>query len=186
MSSATSSLHFPDNRYRGPHPGILCNCIYTSCLAFSLISFKILSHGADYPRPFGSSASAQDDLPWKFPDAIRSQCIFQFACAIPLGLFAAAATSKLVSLGVRVAGIRIAFFGGITASIMFMLSGLSSWILSQPGIANDLNIMRAFQILGFACGGIAFTAALALLMAGISLPCLLGNYSPKWLAWLGV
>jgi hypothetical protein len=25
-----------------------------------------------------------------------------------------------------------------------------------------------------------------LLMAGISVPCLLGNYSPKWVAWLGL
>jgi hypothetical protein len=151
----------------------------------SLISFRILTHGAEYPRPFGSIASTQNTL-LKFPDAIRINAFFQFTCAIPLGLFAAAITSKLASLEVRVAGINIAFFGGITASLLFMLSGLSSWILSQPGIANNLNIMHAIQIFGFGCGGIAFTAALGLMLAGISLPCLLGNYSPKWLAWLGL
>ena len=184
MSTITSSLHLPDNKYRGPHPGILA-IVYMLLFIVSLISFKILTQGAEYPRPFGSTALAQDVF-LKFPDAIRINAFFQFASAIPLGLFAAASTSRLASLGVRVAGINIAFFGGIAASVLFMLSGLCSWILSQPGIADDLNLMHAIQIMGFGCGGVAFTAALGLLMAGISLPCLLGNYSPKWLAWLGM
>ncbi|HEV3252727.1 MAG TPA: hypothetical protein VGZ71_17335, partial [Puia sp.] len=120
------------------------------------------------------------------PYAIRMNSFFQFVSAIPLGLFAAAATSRLSFLGVRVTGVNIAFFGGITASILFMFSGLCSWVLSQPGISHDLNLMHAIQILGFGCGGVAFTAALGLLMAGVSIPCLLGDYSPKWVAWLGL
>jgi hypothetical protein len=122
----------------------------------------------------------------QFPYAIRINAFFQLACAIPLGLFAAAVTSRLRFLGVNVTGVSIAFFGGIAASLLFMLSGLCSWVLSQPGMAGDLNVMHAVQLLGFGCGGVGNIAALGLLMAGISVPCLFGRYTPKWLAWLGI
>jgi hypothetical protein len=185
MSVTTSNVpHFPYKRHRGPHPGILA-IVYILLFAASLISFGILSHGAEFPRPFGLAASAQDTF-LKYPDAVRINALFQFACAIPLGLFAAATTSRLSFLGVNVTGVSIAFFGGIAATILFMLSGLCGWVLSQPGIANDLSLMRGIQILGFGCGGVGFTVALGLLMAGISVPCLFGNYSPRWVAWLGL
>jgi hypothetical protein len=173
-----------NNGHRGPHPGILA-IIYLSLFAASLISFGILSHGAQFPRPFGSLEPAQQIF-LNFPDAIRVNAFFQFACAIPLGLFTAAVTSRLTFLGVNATGISIAFFGGMAASVFFMLSGLCGWVLAQPGIANDLHLMNAIQILAFGSGGIGFTVTLGLLMAGVSVPCLLGHYTPKWLAWLGL
>lgn len=184
MSSSTiSASRFTYSKHHGPHPGVLA-IVYTILFAAGLISFGILSHGAEFPRPFGSSA-AQDTF-LKFPEAIRINAFFQFACAIPLGLFTAACTSKLSFLGVKATGVSIALFGGMAAALFFMLSGLCGWVLSQPGIAGDLSVMRAIQLLGFGSGGIAFTAALGLFMAGISVPCLFGGYAPKWVAWLGL
>ncbi|HZY35421.1 MAG TPA: hypothetical protein VFE53_02165 [Mucilaginibacter sp.] len=182
--SISNTPQFPYDRHRGPHPGILA-IIYTLLFALGLVLFGILSHGAQFPRPFGPLQTAQQTF-LQFPDAIRISALFQFGAAIPLGLFTAAVTSRLSFLGVNVTGVSIALFGGIAASVLFMLSGLSGWVLSQPGVANDVNVMHAIQLFGFGCGGVAFTVALGLLMAGISVPCLFGRYTPKWLAWFGL
>jgi len=182
--SISNSPRFPFDRHRGPHPGILA-IIYTLLFVVSLVLFGILSNGAQFPRPFGPLQTAQQTY-LQFPDAIRINALFEFGAAIPLGLFTAAVTSRLSFLGVNVTGVSIALFGGIAASVLFMLSGLSGWILSQPGVANDVNIMHAIQLLGFGCGGVGFTVAFGLLMAGISVPCLFGGYTPKWIAWFGL
>ncbi len=180
----SNTTGFPNDRHRGPHPGMLA-IVYTMLFIASLVSFGILSHWASFPRPFGRPEEAQAVF-LQFPDAIRVNALFQFACAIPLGLFAAAMTSRLRFLGVNVTGVNIAFFGGIASSVLFMFSGICGWVLSQPGIANGLPLMSAIQLLQLGSGGVAFTVTLGLLMAGISVPCLFGKYAPKWLAWLGL
>lgn len=186
MSLATSNTpRFPYDVHRGPHPGVVA-IIYTLLFAVALASFSILSHGAEFPRPFGRPLASVQYIFLHFPDAVRVNALLQFGAAIPLGIFTAAVTSRLSFLGVNVTGVSIALFGGIAASVFFAVSGICGWVLSQPGIANDLNVMHAMQLLGFGCGGFAFTASLGLLMAGISVPCLFGNYTPKWVAWLGL
>jgi hypothetical protein len=174
----------PYNRHRGPHPGIIA-FIYVSLFIASLVAFGVLSHGAVFPRPLGSLEKAQE-VYLQFPDAIRLNALLQFGSAIPLGLFTAAVTSRLKFLGVNVTGVSIALFGGITASLFVSISSICGWILSQPGIADKLNLMHALQLLGFATGGVAHIVALGLLMAGISVPCLFGKYTPKWIAWMGL
>jgi hypothetical protein len=174
----------PYNRHRGPHPGIIA-FIYVILFIASLVAFGVLSHGAVFPRPLGSLEKAQE-VYLQFPDAIRLNALLQFGSAIPLGLFTAAVTSRLKFLGVNVTGVSIALFGGVTASLFVSISSICGWILSQPGIADDLNLMHALQLLGFATGGVAHIVALGLLMAGISVPCLFGKYTPKWIAWMGL
>src|SRR5665213_2881106 len=49
--------------------------------------------------------------------SIQLGSFFELASALPLGIFFAAAVSRLQFLGVRVAGVQIAFFGGIGATI---------------------------------------------------------------------
>jgi hypothetical protein len=183
-SISATAVRIPAGRHRGPHPGIL-GIVYSTLFLASLVWFGILSRGSAFPRPFGIPEEAQE-VYQGFPFAVRVNSFFQLASAIPLGLFSAAVTSRLRFLGVTVTGISIAVFGGITASIMLMLSGLSGWVLSQPGISDDLHLMRAVQLFGFGTGGFAFTAGLGLLMAGISVPCLFGRYAPRGLAWLGL
>jgi hypothetical protein len=180
----SSNAPFPYDRHRGPHPGIIA-LIYVILFIASLASFAILTHGSGFPMPFGPLAKAQH-IYQQFPDAIRVNALLQFGAAIPLGLFTASATSRLNFLGVNATGISIALFGGITASLLITVSSLCSWILSQPGIVNDLSVMHAVQLFGFASGGVAHVVALGLLMAGISVPGLLGKLIPKWVAWLGL
>ena len=175
---------FPYDRHRGPHPGIIA-VVYVILFVASLASFGILSHGSGYPMPLGPLENAQH-IYQQFPDAIRLSALLQFGAAIPLGLFTAAVTSRLSFLGVNVTGVSIALFGGIAASLFITTSALCSWILSQPGIANDLGVMHAVQLFGFTSGGVAHVVALGLLISGISVPCLLGSYAPKWVAWLGL
>jgi hypothetical protein len=181
-----STGHPPtDKRHHGPHPGILA-VIYVLLLIASLVSYGILSHGAPFPRPFGLLTDAQQ-IYLQFPMAIRVNALLQMGSAIPLGLFTAALTSRLWFLGVNVTGVNIALFGGIAASVLLTLSGISTWVLSQPGIiGSDMTAMHALQLFSFGSGGIAFVVAQGLLMAGISVPCLFGGYAPRWLGWMGM
>lgn len=184
MYAATHSPRFPYDRHRGPHPGIIA-IIYVSLFIISLIIFGVLSHGSGFPMPFGPPEKAQQILQ-RFPDAIRFNALLQFGAALPLGLFTAAVTSRLSFLGVNVTGVSIALFGGIAASLFITISSLCSWVLSQPGVASDIKVMHAVQLLGFASGGVAHVVALGLLLLGIAVPCLLGGYTPRWVARLGL
>ena len=171
-------------KHHGPHPGILAT-VYTVLFILGLVLYSVLAHGAPYPRPLGVLADAQRIF-LDFPDAVRFNALFQFGAAIPLGLFTAAVTSRLKFLGVTATGVSIALFGGMASSILLMLSGICTWVLSQPGIAGDVTVMHALQLLGFACGGFATIVAFGLLMAGVAVPCLFGGYTPRWLGWMGV
>lgn len=184
MYAATNTPRFPYDRHRGPNPGLIA-IVYVVLFILSLASFAILSHGSGFPMPFGPLDQAQH-IYQQYPDAIRINALLQFGAAIPLGLFTAAVTSRLSFLGVNVTGVSIALFGGIAASIFITISSLNSWILSQPGMVSNLQVMHAIQLLGFATGGVAHVVALGLLMSGIAVPCLFGGYSPKWVAWLGL
>lgn len=84
------------------------------------------------------------------------------------------------------AGVYIALFGGIAAAGVRGVSGLSTWVLSQPGVATDAGAMRVGQLMTFASGGFAHVAALGLFMAGISVPCLISRLIPKWICWFGL
>lgn len=175
----------PDKRHHGPQPGILA-IIYVLLLIGSLVLYGILSQGAPFPRPFGLLTEARQ-IYLQSPMAIRVNALLKMGSAIPLGLFTAALTSRLSFLGAKVTGVNIAFFGGIAASLLLSLSGICTWILSQPGIiGNDMTTMHALQLLSFGSGGIAFVVAQGLLLAGISVVSLFGGYAPRWLCWMGI
>jgi hypothetical protein len=87
---------------------------------------------------------------------------------------------------VNVAGVYIALFGGFASSILLAISALSSWALSQPGVANEIGAMRTLQLIGFATGGVGHVAMLGLLLAGVSVPALFLRLTPRWIAWLGL
>lgn len=174
----------PYSVHRGPHPGIIA-IVHVVLFMAGLILLGALTKGAGFPTPYADSQKAQAAL-LQYAGVIKLNAFLQFSAAIPLGIFTAAVTSRLHFLGVNVTGITIALFGGIAASIFMTLSCLCAWILAQPGVANDINVMRAIQFLSFVTGGNAHVAVLGLLMAGISVPCLFGKYTPAWVAWLGL
>lgn len=181
---SVSSIHAPFRQHRGPHPGILA-VVHVTLFLGSLVLLGILTKGMGFPNPFVPLAQAQQRL-FDFADATRYNALMQFGAAVPLGLFTAAVTSRLTFLGVNVTGVSIALFGGLAASVFMTLSALCSWVLTQPGVAADVSTMHAIQLLGFATGGVAHVVAFGLLMAGVAVPCLLGGYAPKWVAWLGL
>lgn len=171
-------------RYLGPHPGILA-IVYIVLFMASIILFSVFAHGATFPSPFSDLGKFQQ-LVKDFPAALKANALLQVASAMPLGIFTAAIVSKTRSLGVMAAGPNLALFGGITASLFVSLSGVSSWIIAQPGVIENVEIVRVLRLLGFATGGITHAMALGLLMAGIAVPCLLRKYTPAWMAWLGI
>lgn len=135
--------------------------------------------------PDGPLEAARDYF-LQFRDALRISSFIQFGTAIPLGIFTAAITSRLRFLGVTASGVNIALFGGISAAVFMALSGLLGWVLSQPGIANDLSTMHAVRMLQFGSGGVAHIVMLGLLLAGVSVPSLFGRFLPRWLCWMGL
>lgn len=164
----------PDSVHRGPNPGIIA-IIHVALFITSLVFLGISTNGKAFNGAYNSVSDVQ-----------RINAFLQFGSAITLGIFTAAVTSRLHFLGVKVTGVSIALFGGIAASVFMMISSLCAWILVQPDISGDANIVHLVKHFGFTSGGVAHIVALGLLMAGISVPCLFGKYTPKWIAVLGI
>jgi hypothetical protein len=92
----------------------------------------------------------------------------------------------IVSEFISVDGVTIAQFGGFVASIMLAFSGLTTWAMAQPGVADDLSTLRALQLLSFATGGVGHVVGLGLLLAGVSVPAAFARLLPRWIVWLGL
>ena len=109
-----------------------------------------------------------------------------FYINIPLGILAASAFARLNQLGVRVPGPSIGLFGGVTASILLMVSALASYALSRPEITADASVALALSFLAFATGGVGYATGIGLLIAGIAVPSLILRLLPRWLSWTGL
>ena len=120
------------------------------------------------------------------PEALQLIALLQVGASIPLGLFTVVFVSRLLFLRINVAGIYIALFGGLGASLLMLLSGLATWIASDPDVASDLGALRVVTLLAFATGGFGYTAALGWLLVGIALPSLVFNLMPRWAGWSGL
>jgi hypothetical protein len=157
--------------------------VFTALFAASLCAL-VLS-GAPVPTP-NLSVYAMQGYFAGHAEAVRIAGFFQFGAAIPLVLYTATVTSKLRFLGIKAAGVSIALFGGIGASIFSAISGLIAWLLSQPGVALDASVVHALYLLAFATGGPALVAMLGLLLAGVSVPSAFAGLMPRWLVVLGL
>jgi hypothetical protein len=158
--------------------------VFTALFLIGLVLATALA-GRTYPSPFG----ADDVILRYFGDqhtAVRVSGFFQFAAAVPLGIYAATASARLHNLGVRAPGATIALVGGVVAASMQAMSGLVTWVLAQPAVAGDDTLVRALNYLGFALGGPATVVFLGLLLAGVAVPALLVGLLPRWLALAGL
>jgi hypothetical protein len=171
-------------RTGGPHLGALA-IVSAVLLALSLILGAVLAGGAGYVSPFAGkdavAAFAQSD--WA---SIRISAMLTFGSAVPLGILAASAFARLNQLGVRVPGPAIGFYGGVTASILLMVSSLASYALSRPEITADASVALALSFLAFATGGVGYATGIGLLIAGIAVPSLILRLLPRWLSWTGL
>lgn len=173
-----------DGGHRGPNPAALA-IVHTALFAAGIIATAILTGGGHFPSPFEAPESARAFFQ-THADAIRINALLAFGSAIPLGLFTATVVHRLHYLGMNVAGIFIALFGGVGASLFLLLSGLAQWIIAQPGMADDLSTVRALQWLTFGSGGPAYVVLIGLLLAGVSVPSMVGRLLPSWIPWLGL
>jgi hypothetical protein len=174
----------PGATHRGPPLGPLA----VACVGLFVGSFVVmalLTGGAAYPTPYDPPEAARAFF-GPYADALQIVAFLQFGSAIPLGLFTATIVSRLRFLGLNVAGVSIALFGGFAAALMLAISALVSWTLAQPGIADDPGGLRILQLLTFAFGGPGHVVPLGLLLAGVSVPAAFARLLPRWLVWFGL
>jgi hypothetical protein len=70
--------------------------------------------------------------------------------------------------------------------MMLLISSLSSWNLTRPGMGESDGAIRAFQAFAFDGGGPGFAVPFGLFIAGVSISAGLYRLIPRWLMWFGV
>ena len=171
--------------HAGPNPGLVA-VIFTVLFLAGLVPVTLLVGNTHFPSP--------DQSPDEIAAYFRANsskvwicAFFQFCAAIPLGIYTATMTSRLRFLGVGVAGVDIALFGGLAASFLTFVSALAQWTLARPGIAADGGpLVQALYYFIFATGGPGYSVPLGLLCAGVSVPALFMRLLPRWVAGLGL
>jgi len=167
-------------RHRGPSLVALA-VVYAAFVLASVIAPAVIAGGHHFPSPFDPEASR-----W-FAEHSKAALASSFLCfgaAVPLGIFAATASSRVQFLGMKVAGIHIALFGGIASSIALATSAFAQWVLAQPGISDAT--AHALHLFSFAAGGPGFVVPFGLLLAGIATVAGLQAFIPRWLMTLGL
>ena len=178
--SYSSQLLQPSKpRHQGP-PLLLPALVYAALLAAGAAK---LTQAFAVPH---NSAPAAIAFLAEHSSTIRWGSFFEFASAIPLGIFAATTYSRLGYLGVRAAGKVIALCGGVAAMMMLLISALSSWNLTRPGMGESDGAIRAFQAFAFDGGGPGFAVPFGLFIAGVSLSAGLYRLIPRWVMWFGI
>jgi len=117
---------------------------------------------------------------------LRWSAFLQLGAAVPLGIFAATAASRLHFLGVRAAGATIALFGGAGAALLLAVAAAAQWTAAWPEVAASAPTVRALELLGFAIGGPAHVALLGLLVAGLAVTAGVHRLVPAWLMPAGL
>jgi hypothetical protein len=175
---------YPTVRHRGP-PLLLLALVHLALFAGGILAVTAFAGGERYPSPFEDEGMARAFFAAN-DGAMRANGFFHFASAIPLGLFTATIVSRLRFLGVRAAGELIALFGGLSAALALMLSGICGWVLSDGAVVQSVAAARALQLLAFAFGGPVFVALFGLLVAGVSVTCGFRRLLPRWLLAFGL
>jgi hypothetical protein len=170
--------------FRGPSL-ILLATVHILLFATGLVAAAALRYGASYITPFASAEAMRSFLA-QSPTAVRVSNFFLFGSAVPFGIFAVTAVSRLHFLGVRAAGTNIALLGGLTATSALFLSGMVGWILSLPEVFASAPLVKAIDFLSFLCGGVLYAVGFGLLAAGVSITSYFVRLLPRWLAAFGV
>jgi hypothetical protein len=167
----------------GPPAGVVATVALV--LSIAAVVVPLLVFGVGFPTP----TTPVDEVTGYFaghPWAGMLAGLFTFAASVPLGICAATLYARLQRLGVRVPGPSIAFFGGLTASILLAVAGLVTWALGRAGGGVAGPVLHLFTDAVFALGGVGFVGGIGLLVAGVAVPTLLVGLAPRWLAWVGL
>ncbi|MGA2534839.1 MAG: hypothetical protein ABSF53_02400 [Terracidiphilus sp.] len=176
------SEHIP--RFRGPSL-ILLAIVHILVFEAGFIAAMVLRHGGPFVTPFAPADQLHQFLA-QSPTAVRLSNFFLFGSAVPLGIFAVTAVSRLRFLGVRAAGTNIALLGGLIATIALLLSGAVGWMLSVPEVLDSAQVMKAISFLNFLLGGVVFSVGFGLLAAGISVTGFFTRLLPRWMVAVGM
>jgi hypothetical protein len=168
-------------RHRGPSL-VAVAAVHATFVVAGIALPIAMAGGQHFPSPFDPEGTR-----WfaEHPAAAIAASFFLFAAAVPLGIFSATASSRVQFLGMKVAGIHIALFGGIAASVALTTSAFAVWALAQPGVAES-GAAHAFHAFAFAAGGPGFVVPFGLLVAGISVVAGLQDFIPRWLMTAGL
>jgi hypothetical protein len=171
-------------RHPSPNLGMLA-VVYTTLFCAGLYPVMGIGGGAHFPRPWesGQAIAAYFQLHSK---AALLGAFLHFGSAVPLGIFTATIVSRLRFLGVRAAGATIALYGGFAASFAVASGSIVLWVMTRPGVADNVSLTQALYALDFGLDGMGYAVPLALLMAGVSVTGLLYRLAPKWIAILGL
>jgi hypothetical protein len=170
--------------HRGPSLVIVA-VVYVVLFVASIVAPTIMAGGQHFPSPFGPADQAARYFV-EHAGAVELAAFLQLGSAIPLGIFAASASSRVQFLGLKVGGIQIALFGGIAASVFQAFSACVEWVLAQPGLPGASDVVHPLHLLAFATGGPATVATLGLLVAGLAVTAGLQGFAPRWLMLVGL
>lgn len=172
------------SRHPAPNPGIVA-IVFAVLFLAGLFLVTNLADTTHFPSPLQPAAEIEAYFATRMT-RVGLCAALQFGSTMALGIYTATMVSRLRFRGVRAAGVDIAFFGGLAATLMTMLSAAGQWAISRPGVADNGPIVRALYDLVFVAGGPGYTVPLGLLCAGIAVPSLLGRHLPRRLAWAGI
>jgi hypothetical protein len=171
-----------------PHAGsslLALAIVFAALVLCSVAAIAFPTGGQRVPSPFGP-ASQTTSFFVSHRASMRVAAFFQLGAAIVLGAFTGTVTSRLRFLGVRAAGVHIAFLGGAVASVFMALSALAGWILGQEECGGSIDLLHQLHLWQFATGGFGLVAGLGLLLAGVSVAGGLARLLPRWLTGTGL
>jgi hypothetical protein len=171
-------------RFHGPSL-IWLAIVHILIFEAGFVAAMVLRHGAPFVTPFGTADALHQFLA-QSPTAVCVSNFLLFGSAVPLGIFAVTAVSRLRFLGVRAAGTNIALLGGLIATIALLLSGAVGWILSVPEVLDSAQVMKAIAFLNFVLGGVVFAVGFGLLAAGVSVTSYFMRLLPRWMVAIGM
>ena len=170
------------HRYVGPPP-IAPGGAFVGTFLLSLVVAATMSGGVFVP---GKSVAELAATVAEHATGLRLVAFLQFGSAVALAVLSASLVGMLLARGVRVAGVGIAAAGGLLSAAMSALSALTTWVLADGDVNGTPALVAALSRISFVTGGVGHVVFLGLLMAGVSVPCLLLRLTPRWIPWLGL
>jgi hypothetical protein len=169
--------------HRGPSLVVVA-AVHAALVIAGLVIATAMA-GTAVPSPFAPRGPS-DAFFSAHPGAVGALAFFQLGAAIPLAVFTATVASRLLFLGMRVAGVHIALAGGLLASAFQAAAACALWVISQPGVSEIPAVTRPLHLVSFAAGGPACIASFGLLLAGASAVAGLPGLVPRWLMFFGL
>ena len=169
--------------HQGP-PLVAVAAVHAALVVLGIVICSAMA-GAAFPSPFAPRGPS-DAWFAAHPAAVRVLSFFEAGAAIPLAVFTATVASRLLFLGLRVAGVHIALAGGLLSSLLEIAAACAFWTISQPGVAEIPAVTRALHLFAFAAGGPAGMASFGLLVAGASVVAGVPGLVPRWLMLFGL